>query len=68
MENFNSECKAIKEMIEFEMKTTEDYISNMDLEDKLEDRLKALQVNMLFYLRLVKCLPNLLFSFTLGRS
>jgi spore cortex formation protein SpoVR/YcgB (stage V sporulation) len=44
MENFNSECRAIKEMIEFEMKTTDDYIANMDLKEKLEERLNALQV------------------------
>ena len=45
MENFNQECKAIKEMIEFEMKTTEDYINNMDIKEKLEERMRALQVS-----------------------
>ena len=44
MESFNTECKAIKEMIDFEMKTTEDYINNMDIKEKLEERLRALQV------------------------
>ena len=46
MENFNQECKAIKEMIEFEMKTTEDYINNMDIKEKLEERMRALQVSL----------------------
>ena len=45
MENFNTECKAIKEMIDFEMKTTEDYINNMDIEQQLDERVNALNVN-----------------------
>jgi hypothetical protein len=44
MENFNTECKAIKEMIDFEMKTTEDYINNMDIEQQLDERVNALNV------------------------
>jgi hypothetical protein len=44
MESFNTDCKTVKEMIDFEMKTTEDYINNMDIKEKLEERLRALQV------------------------
>ena len=44
MENFNSECRTIKDMIDYELKTTEDYINNMDIKEKLEERLRALQV------------------------
>lgn len=47
MENFNAECKAIKDMIDFEMKTTEDYISNMNMKERLEERHKGLQVSFI---------------------
>jgi hypothetical protein len=49
MENFNTECKAIKEMIDFEMKTTEDYINNMDIEQQLDERVNALNVIFLVF-------------------
>ena len=38
MDNFNEDCKAIKELIDFELKTTEDYVNNMDIGQKLQDR------------------------------
>lgn len=36
MVNFNEECKAIKDLIDFEFRTTEDYVENMDMAEKLE--------------------------------
>ena len=43
MDNFNEDCKAIKEMIEFELKTTEDYVDNMSLAKRLEESFDALK-------------------------
>ena len=43
MDNFNEDCKSIKELIEFELKTTEDYVSNMDIAQRLTDRYSALE-------------------------
>ena len=43
MDNFNEDCKVIKEMIEFELKTTEDYVDNMDLAERLEVSFQALK-------------------------
>ena len=43
MDSFNEDCKAIKEMIEFELKTTEDYVDNMSLAKRLEESFDALK-------------------------
>ena len=46
MDNFNEDCKVIKEMIEFELKTTEDYVDNMDLAERLEVSFQALKAKL----------------------
>ena len=38
MDNFNEDCKSIKELIDFELKNTEDYVNNMDIAQRLKDR------------------------------
>ena len=43
MDNFNEDCKSIKELIDFELKTTEDYVNNMDIAQRLMDRYHALE-------------------------
>ena len=46
MDNFDEDCKAIKELIDFELKTTEDYVNNMDIARKLQDRYDALEAKL----------------------
>ena len=43
MENFNEDCKSLKDMIDFELKTSEDYVNNMDIKEKLAQRFNQLQ-------------------------
>ncbi len=43
MEHFHEECKSLKDMIEFELKTTEDFVDNMDIKEKLQDKLALLK-------------------------
>lgn len=43
MEQFNEDCKLLKDMIDFELKTSEDYVNNMDIKDKLRARFAQLQ-------------------------
>ena len=43
MENFNIDCKSLKEKLDFELKTCEDYVNNMDIKEKLKLRFNQLQ-------------------------
>ena len=43
MEQFNEDCKSLKDMIDFELKTSEDYVDNMNIKEKLQARFAQLQ-------------------------
>ena len=43
MENFNEDCKSLKDIIDFEFKTADDYVNNMDIKEKLAQRFNQLQ-------------------------
>ncbi len=46
MEHFNEECKSLKDMIDFELKTSEDYVDNMDIKEKLQLRFQQLKAKL----------------------
>ncbi len=47
MEDFGEDAKALKELIEFEPKTTEDYVGNMDVVERMNDGFDALEYKLL---------------------
>jgi hypothetical protein len=46
MENFNEECKSLKDMIDFELKTSEDFVNNMDIKEKMSSRFEQLKTKL----------------------
>jgi hypothetical protein len=47
MEDFGEDAKALKDKIEFEPKSTEDYVVNMDVVDKMNESFDALEYKLL---------------------
>ena len=43
MENFNEDCKSLKDIIDFEFKTADDYVNNMDIKEKMQQRFEQLE-------------------------
>ena len=43
MENFNDDCKNLKDIIDFEFKTADDYVNNMDIKEKMQQRFEQLE-------------------------
>ena len=43
MENFNEDCKSLKDIIDFEFKTADDYVNNMDIKEKMQLRFEQLE-------------------------
>ena len=43
MESFNEDCKSLKEIIDFEFKTADDYVNNMDIKEKMQQRFEQLK-------------------------
>ena len=44
IDNFNEDCKSIKELIDFELKNTEDYVNYMDITNNLYRKVKSINL------------------------
>jgi hypothetical protein len=47
MDDFSEDAKTLKDLIEYEPKSTEDYVANMDVVERLNERFDLLESKLL---------------------